>query len=344
MTPVRFATAKDGVSLAWTRSGSGIPMVKAAAWLTHLEYDRESPIWAHWVKFFESNFDYLRYDERGCGLSDRQAGTLDVETWTNDLERVVQAADLPKPFVLIAMSQGTAAAVTYAAKHPKDVSHLILLGGYARGVHHRGNPEAASFYDAIVDVFRMGWGSNNQAFREVFTKRFVPDGDAVKIGWFNELCQRATTPEIGAQLLQARGKMDASDALEEVSCPTLILHAEGDQVAPLEEGRLLARKIPSAEFIVLPSDNHILQDDEPAWQIFCDQVLEFVGCEKLDPDRLLTPREREILAGICQAKSNKEIARDLGVSDKTVRNQVTRIFAKLGVGTRQEAILKVRGE
>ena len=111
----------------------------------------------------------------------------------------------------------------------------------------------------------------------------------------------------------------------------------------MEEGRLLAQRIPSADFVVLPSDNHILQDDELAWQVFCDHVLEFVGRDKFNPNLSLTPRESEILAGICQAKSNKEIALDLGVSDKTVRNQVTRIFAKMGVGTRQEAILKARG-
>lgn len=342
MRPVRFTETKDSISLAWTRSGSGLPMVKAAAWLTHLEYDTASPIWSHWVRFLEDHFDYLRYDERGCGLSDRKTGTLDVEAWTDDLERVVNAADLPKPFVILAMSQGTAAAVNYAAKYPDDVSHLILCGGYARGVHHRGNPDAAKFYDAIVNVFRMGWNSSNQAFREVFTKRFVPDGNPDKIRWFNELCQRTTTPEVGAELLRARGEMDASDVLGSITCPTLILHAEGDQVAPLEEGRFLARKIPNAELVVLPSENHILQEDEPAWGIFCQEVLNFVGPSNIETDVVLTPREREVLAGICNAKSNKEIARDLGVSDKTVRNQATSIFAKLGVASRQEAILKAQ--
>lgn len=344
MRPVKFAQTQDGLSLAWARSGSGLPLIKAAAWLTHLEYDFESPIWAHWVRFFEGHFDYLRYDERGCGLSDAETGTLTVDAWADDFDRVIEAARFPKPFVVLGMSQGTGAAVRYAAENPDDVSHLIILGGYARGVHHRGNPEAAKLYDAITDVFSMGWGSSNSAFREVFTKRFVPDGEPEKIQWFNDLCQRTTTPEIGAKLLRARGQMDVSRWLEKVSCPTLILHAKGDQVAPLEEGRFLARHIPEAELVVLPSDNHILQEDEPAWALFCEQVLAFVGQQDPLSDMRLTPRETEILAGICAAKSNKEIARDLEVSDKTVRNQVTRIFAKMGVATRQEAILKMSGK
>ena len=161
MRPVRFTETHDGLSLAWTRSGSGLPLVKASAWLTHLEYDAQSPIWAHWLGFFEGNFDYLRYDERGCGLSDRKTGTMNEESWIDDLERVVKAADLPKPFVLMAMSQGTGAAVGYAARHPEDVSHLIILGGYSRGVYKRDNPQAADFYTAITNVFRLGFDSGN---------------------------------------------------------------------------------------------------------------------------------------------------------------------------------------
>ena len=342
MRPVRFTETHDGLSLAWTRSGSGLPLVKASAWLTHLEYDAQSPIWAHWLGFFEGNFDYLRYDERGCGLSDRKTGTMNEESWIDDLERVVKAADLPKPFVLMAMSQGTGAAVGYAARHPEDVSHLIILGGYSRGVYKRDNPQAADFYTAITNVFRLGFDSGNTAFREVFTKRFIPNGSAEKIGWFNELCQRATTPEIGAQLLQARGNMDVSHLLDQVQCPTLIVHGENDQVAPIDEGRLMARRIPNAELVVLDTENHILHPEEPAWAQFCEAVLNCVGASAPETDLGLTPREAEILDAVCAAKSNHQIARDLGVSDKTVRNQLTRIFAKLGVTTRQEAILKMQ--
>ena len=318
-----------------------MPLVKAAAWLTHLEHDDQSPIWSNWVNFFESNFDYTRYDERGCGMSEReQTGDLNVGTWTNDLSRIVQAADVPRPFVLFAISQGTAAAIRYTVEHPNNVSHLIICGGYARGPNHRGDPEGAKLYNAVVDVFQMGWDSPNSAFREVFTKRFIPDGEKEKIEWFNDLCGRATTPEIGARLLRARAEVNISDLLEHVRCPTLILHAKGDQVAPLAEGKLMAQRIPGAQLVILPSNNHILQADEAAWRIFQDEVLGFAGVGGAQPDNPLTPRERTILEGICAAKTNKEIARDLGVTDKTVRNQVTNIFAKLGVASRQEAILK----
>lgn len=343
MRSVRFATTHDGVSLAWSRTGKGPPLVKAAAWLTHLEYDAESPVWSHWVDYFERNFDYLRYDERGCGLSDRKTGQLDIDSWTDDLSRIVEAADMPRPFVLLAMSQGTGAAVRYAAEHPENVSHLILIGGYARGAHLREDPRAASLYRAVTEIFAAGLDENNPAFRDVFTRRFIPDGDPEKIRWFNDLCRRATDAETGARLLTARGDMDVTAWLDRVQCPTLVLHAQGDGVAPLAEGRLLAQRIPDAEFHVLESDNHILQQDEAACAEAQATILRFVGADELSGDADLTPRERAILTEICAAKSNKEIARTLDMSEKTVRNHATNIFAKLGVNSRQEAIVKMRG-
>ena len=337
---VRFANSQDGTALAWTRSGRGRPLVKAANWLTHLEYDRASPVWSHWVEFLESRFDYIRFDERGCGMSDHRTGALVMDTWVADLEAVVGAADPPRPFVLLGISQGASVAISYAVRHPEDVSHLILYGGYARGHDRRGQPGAAALYRAIVDVFRLGWGEDNPAFRQVFTQRFVPDATEEQLTWYNELCQRSMTPEHGAELLLARAEIDVTAILGQVRVPTLVAHAVGDIVVPLEEGALLARQIPGAEFVVVDSGNHILQAAEPAWADFRAAVLRFVGEDADAPVASLTAREREILRLICHAKSNKDIARALDVSEKTVRNHATHLFAKLGVASRAEAALR----
>ncbi|MEO9824826.1 MAG: alpha/beta fold hydrolase [Paracoccaceae bacterium] len=342
MRPVQFTQTHDGLSLAWARSGNGPPLVKAAAWLSHLQYDDESPLWAHWVSFLETHFDYLRYDERGCGMSQRATGALDLESWTDDLTRIITAASIPKPFALLAMSQGTGAAVTYAARHPEHVSNLILIGGYARGAYQRDDPKQATLYRAIVDTFGAGFDETNPAFREVFTKRFLPDGDPEKIKWFNALCQQSVTAEIGAQLIEARAQMDASAVLSDIKCPTLVLHARDDGVAPLSEGHFLAQNIPGAVLHVLDSTNHILQPDEPAWGDATATILEFIGAKKAADSFGLTAREHTILAEICAAKSNKDIARTLDVSEKTIRNHATHIFAKLGVSNRQQAILKMQ--
>ncbi|MEM1064746.1 MAG: alpha/beta fold hydrolase [Pseudomonadota bacterium] len=342
MQSVRFTRAADGLSLAWARSGSGPPLVKTSNWLTHLKHDQESPLWKHWITFLERHFDYLRYDERGCGMSDREPGALSLDVWLDDMERVIAASQIETPFALLGLSQGATTAIAYAHRHPERVSQLILFGGYARGTFCRGDDEAEILYRGILDVLRTGWHQPVPAFREVFTRKFVPDGPPDRIAWFNDLVLRTTGPDAAQALLLARAEIDVEPLLAEITCPTIVLHCEDDMAVPFEEGARIARGIPGAEFVALPGRNHILQVDEPAWAQFTDAVLSATGCaESAAPD--LTLREREILDLICAALSNKAIARELGVSEKTVRNHATHLFAKLGVASRQEAILKMRG-
>src|SRR5205814_2172535 len=128
---VRFCTATDGARLAYDLHGSGSPLVRVATWLTHLELDWESPVWRHWLERLGERNTIVRYDERGCGLSDANVENLSVDTWVGDLEAVVDAVGLER-FALLGVSQGGAIATAYAARHPERVSELVLYGGYAR--------------------------------------------------------------------------------------------------------------------------------------------------------------------------------------------------------------------
>ena len=342
---VRYVATADGVQLAWAELGRGPPLVKAATWLTDLRYDLESPIWAHWVRFFGEHFRYIRYDERGCGLSDREAGDLTQQNWLGDLETVVDAAAVERPMVLLGISQGAATAIRYAVRHPRRVSHLVLYGGYAVGGLRDENRERGELYRAVMDVVGIGWGSDNPMFRQLFTARFVPQGNQVQLDWFNALCRRTTSAQNARALLQARGNVDVRELLAQVRVPTLVLHSSRDQIAPLAQGQRLASGIPGAEFVLLDSDNHVLLEHEPAWRRFRETVLEFTGQspagETADAALLskLTGRERVALALLCEGRSNAQIAWQLGISEKTVRNHVTNLYRKLGVHSRAEAIV-----
>ena len=344
---IRYVRTEDGVQLAWAEAGTGPVIIKAANWLTHLEYEWESPVWRHWIRFFSDHFRYIRYDERGCGMTDRNVGDLSLERWVGDVEDVVAAADLTGPFSMLGISQGGAICVAYAVKHPERLSHLVLYGGYARGPFRRGDPDRASFYQAMIDLVRLEWGSDNPTFRQVFTSRFIPGGTEEQIGWYNDLCRKTLTPEIAARLLESRAMIDVTPLLGEVRTPTLVLHACGDFVVPIAEGHILAAGIPGAQFIELDSKNHILLETEPAWERFCDVVLEFTGLKGLtsgeDPAfASLSPREREVLALITEGLGNAQIAERLSISEKTVRNHVSNLFDKLGVWTRAQAIVFAR--
>ena len=342
---VRYVTASDGTRLAWAESGDGPPLVKAANWLTHLEYEWESPLWKHWIRFFSSHWRLVRYDERGCGMSDWRDGSLSLDQWADDLGSAIDAAQPAGPVTLLGISQGAATCIHYAIRHPERVARLILYGGYARGASKRGTPATESAYRAMVQLARVAWGKDNPTFRQVFTSRFIPGGTPEQLQWFNDLCLKTTSGEIVGSLLEARSVVDISALLGQVRTPTLVLHARDDEVIPVAEGRLLASGIPGAEFVELDSRNHILLEHEAAWLRFRDAVLAFVKPGDARHDSVfaaLSARERQVLALLTDGLSNNEIAERLKITEKTVRNHASNLFDKLGVWSRAQAIVFAR--
>jgi len=342
---VRYVTATDGTRLAWAEAGAGPVVVKAANWLTHLEYEWESPVWKHWLQFFSAHWRFVRYDERGCGMSDWHGGPLSLDQWFADLESVIDAARPDGPVALLGISQGAAACVRYAVEHPERVARMILYGGYSRGSLRRGDAPTEQAYRAMVDLTRVAWGKDNPTFRQLFTSRFIPGGSHEQLQWFNELCLKTTTGEIAASLFEARAVMDISPLLGQVRAPTLVVHARNDEVVPIAEGRRIAGGIPGAEFVELDSRNHILLEHEAAWQRFQEAVLAFVQPGEPATDSAfaaLSARERQVLALMADGLSNTDIAERLSISEKTVRNHASNLFDKLGVWSRAQAIVFAR--
>lgn len=319
-------------------------MVKAANWLSHLEFDLKSPVWSHLIAELCQRHRLIRYDQRGCGLSDRDPDEISFDAWRRDLDTVVNASGVPR-FVLVGISQGAAIAIAYAVAHPERVSHLILYGGYSRGrLKRTADVRLHEEAEMLVRLAEFGWGQQNPAFRQFFTTQFIPGGSPEQHHWFNELERLTTTPRNAARIMRVFNEIDVIDLLPLVQCPTLVLHASGDARVPFEEGRLLASLIPGARFVPLDSENHLLLDSEPAWLRWRDELRAFLPTtQPVDPAfASLTPRERDIVDLIAGGRDNAQIAACLGLSEKTVRNHITSIFSKLEVVNRAQAIVLAR--
>jgi pimeloyl-ACP methyl ester carboxylesterase/DNA-binding CsgD family transcriptional regulator len=344
---IRFCKTSDGVNLAYAISGAGTPLVMPATWLTHLEHQWNSLAWQPWLESFSHRHKVLRYDTRGCGLSDRDTA-LSFEHWLRDLECVADAAGFHR-FDLLGTCWGGPIAIEYAARHPERVSRLILYGTYALGrLRWSERPEEAEKARLMLDLTRLGWGQDNHPFAKVWASNFQPGGSIEHVRSWCSQQRVATSPETAVRLLQIGWNTDVREAARKIKCPVLILHPERDVVVPIEQGRMLAGLIPDCRFVQIDTENHMPLADEPAWPRIVEEIEDFLrqpagqNAGKALPLDELTPRERAVLEGIAEGLDNTEIAASLGLSEKTVRNHITRVFDKIGVEHRYEAIVRAR--
>ena len=274
---ISFCRARDGVRLAYAVSGDGPPLVKAANWLSHLEYDWESPIWNHWLQALSRGHRLIRYDERGCGLSDRDVDTFTIEAWLEDLETIVDEVGEDR-FDLLGISQGGPVAIAYAVKHPDRVRRLVLYGSYLQGRMARAHTEEQRAEAQLqIQLARVGWGKDDPSFRRLFAMLFIPDASYEVWEKFTELQRQTASSANAARFLESFSTIDVTALAGAVKAPTLVLHSRDDRRTPVEAARELAAAIPGSRFVTLESSNHVLLADEPAWPRFLAEFDSFLS-------------------------------------------------------------------
>jgi pimeloyl-ACP methyl ester carboxylesterase len=275
---IRYCTAHDGVRIAYSVAGEGPPIVRAAAWMSHLQFDKESPVWRQWTDGLSAQNQFVRYDDRGHGLSDRETEDLSLDILVADLEHVVDSAKLER-FALLGISHGCAVSIAYAARHPDRVSHLVLCGGYSRGWQMRGETDDIALHSAMKALIGRGWGSDNPAFRHLFAALLVPGATQRQLDTLIDHQRRAASQASAARFYETFGNIDVSALLDQVEAPTLVFHARDDQAVPHECGQIIADAIPGARLVTLETGNHMLLDGEPAFVRAIDELRAFVGKE-----------------------------------------------------------------
>lgn len=273
---IGFCRTDDNVRIAYATVGEGPSIVKAANWLNHLELDWDSPIWGDTFRACANGRTFIRYDERGNGLSDWDVDDISQRAFVSDLETVVDALNLKK-FPLLGISQGCAVSIEYAVRHPERVSALILISGYASGWRIGATEEEQERREAVMTLTKHGWGTNNPAYRHIFSQTFMPDAKPDELDWFDEFQRQTTSPENAVRFQQAFGNIDVRELLPQVKVPTIVFHSKDDQRISLAQGREVAAGIPGARFVPLESKNHILLGHEPAWTTFFDETNRFLA-------------------------------------------------------------------
>ena len=331
---IRFCTSSDGTRIAYAVHGSGPPLVLDACWLSHLQYDWQSPVWRHYLVEFGKFATVIRFDERGHGLSDRDVVDFSPQARLADLEAVVDDAGVDR-FALLAMAQGGPISIEYTARHPERVTRLILYGSYANAVVNMSE-EDRELDEAFESLIKVGWEHPTPEFRRVFTYQMIPGATEEQMRWLDELQREAVSADTAVVSRQQRKLADAGALLAQLHLPTLVIHAKGDRMNRFDEARHLAANIEGARLVALESDNHIVLEDEPAWPVMRNEVERFVGADQA-PEAVdealgsLSSREVEVLSLAAAGDDNETIAQRLTLSVRTVERHLQNVYLKLGV-------------
>jgi pimeloyl-ACP methyl ester carboxylesterase/DNA-binding CsgD family transcriptional regulator len=339
---VRFCRAPDGARIAYAVHGDGPPLLISTCWLSHLQFDWESPVWRHFLVDLGKFATVIRFDERGHGLSDWDVTDHSLEARIGDLEAVADAAGFDR-FALMAMAQGGPVAISYAARHPERLSRLLFYGSYSGATRGLASDQS-EMEDTFGQLIKVGWARPDSTFRRVFTSLMIPGASEEQMRWLDDLQRVAVSASTAYSSRQQRFTADADALLPALDLPTLILHSVGDRMNSFEYGRHLAASIENALLVALESDNHIVLEHESAWPVFVDEVRRFMepdgqpssSGERLDD--LLSLRELEVLRLVAAGRDNIEIAEELNLSTRTVERHLQNVYGKLGLQGRSARI------
>jgi pimeloyl-ACP methyl ester carboxylesterase len=334
---LRFCHSADGTRIAYARHGSGPPLIITCCWLSQLQYDWQSPVWRHFLDDLGEIATVVRYDERGYGLSDWDVTDFSLEARLADLEAVIDDTGFDR-FALMAMAQGGPPSIVYAVRHPERVSRMLFYGSYA-AMMRDPTPEDLALNETYQQLIKVGWARPESEFRRVFTSLMIPSATETQMRWLDELQRVASSAENVAAARRERCKDDVVDLLPQIHAPTLVLHSRHDRMNDFREGVRLASTIAGARLIVLESSNHIVLGDEPAWQVFVDEVAAFMADDRGPTTSaigdaaaaLLSARELDVLRLAAEGRDNAAIAEALTLSVRTVERHLQNTYVKLGV-------------
>jgi pimeloyl-ACP methyl ester carboxylesterase/DNA-binding CsgD family transcriptional regulator len=335
---IRFARSADGVGIAYAVHGSGPPLLIDACWLSHLQFDWQSPVWRHYLIELGRIATVIRYDERGHGLSDRGVTDHSLKARVADLEAVADDAGFGS-FALLAMAQGGPVALEYAARRPDRVTRLALYGSYAAALGEASSEEEQELDNAFQALIRVGWERPTPEFRRVFTSLMIPGATEAQMRWLDELQRMATDAETALLARSQRQLADSRHRLAELDLPILVLHSRNDQMNGFEHSRYLAAHLRGARLVALESENHIVLADEPAWPVLLRELTDFLADDRATPATapttdladVLTSRELDVLALAARGLDNTEIATELVLSVRTVERHLQNAYGRLGL-------------
>ena len=256
MLDIRFARRGD-VQVAYHVVGDG-PMdivYVQGAW-SHLEVMWELPAYRRFCELLGEFARVVVFDKSGMGMSDRVPGATSLDERMDDIRAVMDAAGIESAS-LMGASEGAPLSMLFAAAHPARTESLILMGAEVRERKDDDWPwgEATDDeFEASMSTMSERWGKPGR-----FIEFLAPSQKATPWmnDWSTRLQRNANTPGGAEAFMRMAFEIDVRGIVPSIHVPTLVLHAEGDRICHVENGRYLARHIPDARYVELPGADHV---------------------------------------------------------------------------------------
>lgn len=323
---IRYATAADGVSIAFWAIGEGSPLLFTPPYpLGHIRMEWQNPLVRAFYRHLALNHTLVRFDPRGAGLSSREVLDYSPEALRGDIAAVADQAGLDR-FALLGFSHMAPAAVSYAVRNPERVSHLVLWYAYPRYEDYVQNPRV----EAARSIIERDWHLYTEL--EGYRSTHWSGGEAAR--WYTQFIRESVTPPGLRAAFDSLEGVDVSALLPQIKTPTLVLHREKSDILPVSVARDLAAAIPDSR-LALVEGSGVSPFGDGADAIL-SEIEEFLRVSAR-PAGGLTRRETEVLQLVAAGRSNTEIGSELTLSVRTVARHITNIYAKIGVQNRSEA-------
>ncbi|MEM7642216.1 MAG: alpha/beta fold hydrolase [Pseudomonadota bacterium] len=274
--PFDYTTTKDGVRIAWSRMGSGPPLLASARWLGNLALDHESPFSNRIVRQLAERFTLVQFDHRGIGQSERMIEGATLGDFATDIEAVVDAAGLDR-FPMLTMAHGCPITFEYLKGNPGRPTRLAMFGASATGWRYPEWGDTSERTEAIMAVARLGWDAEEPTFRRLTAQAVLSEVTTSESRWLDAYLSQSIDARMSVHLIDVLGDYDFRDLLAKIEMPCLVFHGAEDVAVPISHGRSVAERIPCAEFITLASKNHVFTQLEVGWQDTLETVMDFLG-------------------------------------------------------------------
>ena len=321
--------ARSGhVNIAYQVVGDGpLDLVFVLGWISHLAYVWELPPLAAFLKRLASFSRLILFDKRGCGMSDRAHPLPTLEQRMDDVRAVMDAVGSERA-ALMGISEGGVMSALFAATYPERTVGLVIDGSYPSALRRPGYPwgmTEEAFEQRIANVGRV-WGSAFGMDRYAPSQLENPEVAA----WWATFTQMSASPGDAADLLRMNTLIDIRGILPAIRVPTLIVHARGDRVAPIEAGRYFAEHIPGAVLLELDSADH--------WPYFGDAEIVLGEVQEFLTGARSTPAPESMLATVLCTEVAQAGAHALWLGDKRWTQLVDRHHAVV-----RKALTRYRG-